>query len=74
MEDVEVISNLPNKFKGTFKCVYPTCITNKPKEPITPRFVVLQRKPLRLQCDYCSRYIDQGQLQDQIDEIRKEEP
>jgi aspartate carbamoyltransferase regulatory subunit len=67
MVSVKDISKLPNEFENKFKCVYPTCITNMPKEAITPRFSVISRKPLRLKCGYCGRYIDQEQLKDQID-------
>jgi aspartate carbamoyltransferase regulatory subunit len=68
MVDMKEISNLPDEFQGVFKCVYETCITNKEREPITTKFVIISRTPLRLQCEYCGRYNDQDQLNDQLGE------
>jgi aspartate carbamoyltransferase regulatory subunit len=67
MVNMKDISKLPDEFQGIFKCVYETCITNKEREPITTKFVVITRTPLCLQCKYCGRYNVLDQLKDQID-------
>ena len=58
----------PKSFEGKFRCIYPTCITNKPREAITPKFYVISKGPLRLKCEYCGRYIDWENLKKQKNE------
>jgi aspartate carbamoyltransferase regulatory subunit len=62
------VEDLPDEFQGVFKCVYETCITNKPREAINAKFSVISRNPLRLKCEYCGRYSDLDQMNDQIDD------
>ena len=45
---------LPNIIKELILCVSQTCISNS-KEPITTEFMVLEEKPLKIQCVYCER-------------------
>ena len=45
---------LPNIIEGIAKCSNPGCISNT-REPIKSKFVVISKKPSRLQCYYCER-------------------
>jgi len=50
-----------NKFEGVLKCINPTCATNF-REPVTPKFLVMDRNPLLVRCRYC----DQVMLEDNV--------
>jgi len=45
---------LPNIIKKLILCVNQTCISNS-DEPISTEFMVLEEKPLKIQCIYCER-------------------
>ncbi len=45
---------LPNIIKKLILCANQTCITNS-EEPIDTEFMVLEEKPLKIQCLYCER-------------------
>ena len=47
---------VPQVIENVFKCRNPRCITNQPREPIKPRFVLVSKDPLILKCDYCGTY------------------
>ncbi len=49
---------LPDEVIGVVKCSNPRCISNSPREHITPRLEVVRPSPLRLRCIYCERYTD----------------
>jgi aspartate carbamoyltransferase regulatory subunit len=68
MVSMKDVSNLPDEFQGVFKCVYETCITNKERERITTKFAFVSRIPFLLKCEYCGRYNDKDQMNDQIDD------
>jgi aspartate carbamoyltransferase regulatory subunit len=57
IQDFEVVKKttvkLPDRLQGMVRCTNPSCITNKPREPVTPTFRVLSRSPLLLLCEYC---------------------
>ena len=44
---------IPSYIEGTVKCFNPKCITNV--EKVTPRFEVLDKEDLKLQCAYCQK-------------------
>jgi aspartate carbamoyltransferase regulatory subunit len=46
---------LPKIIKKLILCVNQTCISNSEKEPIDSEFLVLEEKPLKIQCIYCER-------------------
>lgn len=50
---------LPERVQGIVRCTNPSCITNKPREPVTPTFRVHSRSPLLLLCEYCGSRISQ---------------
>ncbi len=50
-------AEVPDIVEGVVRCPNPTCITNKSREPIKTRFVVIKRSPLVLQCCYCGTLI-----------------
>lgn len=45
---------LPQIIKKLILCVNQTCISNS-EEPISTEFIVLEEKPLKIQCIYCER-------------------
>ena len=45
---------LPQTIKKLILCVNQTCISNS-EEPIDTEFLVLEEKPLKIQCLYCER-------------------
>jgi len=47
---------IPEKVSGLVKCPNPNCVTNH--EPIKSQFLVIGREPVRLQCGYCDREVD----------------
>lgn len=59
IEDYKVIEKgkvkIPNIIKKLIVCQNKTCITNSSKEPIDTEFLVLEEKPLKIQCVYCDR-------------------
>ena len=46
---------IPEVIKKLILCVNKTCISNSEKEPISTEFMVLEEKPLKIQCVYCDR-------------------
>lgn len=52
--------SMPREVVNIVECFNPNCITNA--ESATTRFIVLRRKPLRLQCHYCEKAMDEHQL------------
>ena len=46
---------IPKVIKKLILCVNKTCISNSSKEPIDTEFIVLEEKPLKIQCMYCNR-------------------
>ena len=45
---------IPEEIIGIVKCPNPNCISNS-NEPIESKFVVANRKPLKIKCYYCER-------------------
>lgn len=45
---------LPQIIKKLILCINKTCISNS-EEPIDTEFIVLEEKPLKIQCVYCGR-------------------
>ncbi|RLE51162.1 MAG: aspartate carbamoyltransferase regulatory subunit [Candidatus Methanomethylicota archaeon] len=62
IKDYKVIKKnritLPDKVEGIIRCRNPVCITNSPREPVTPKFKVISRKPIRLRCEYCETILE----------------
>jgi len=58
IEEYKVIEkkkvNLPEVIKKLILCQNKTCISNS-NEPIETEFMVLEEKPLKIQCIYCNR-------------------
>jgi len=54
--------SIPDQIVGVVKCINPTCITNKPGEPISTKFAVLSKKPLSIKCEYCGRLMDFNEI------------
>jgi aspartate carbamoyltransferase regulatory subunit len=47
-------------------CPNKNCVTVQPKEPTKPRFKIVSLTPVTLQCYYCSRYIGQDAVFEQL--------
>jgi aspartate carbamoyltransferase regulatory subunit len=57
---------LPDQITNLIRCTNPNCITNKPREPVTPTFLTLSRSPVLLCCEYCGTYISQEEIVGQL--------
>jgi len=59
IDDYKVIEKkkvtIPEVIKKLILCQNTTCIVNSQKEPIDTEFLVLEQKPLKIQCVYCDR-------------------
>lgn len=49
----KINAQIPDVIEGIVKCSNPNCITNK--EGAKTKFFVLQKKPVKLRCNYCER-------------------
>lgn len=58
IRDFEVIDKykvtLPDYIEGVVRCVNRSCISNT-DEPVTPKFNVVSKSPVRMRCIYCER-------------------
>ncbi len=61
---------LPRVLENVLRCTNPTCITRKEREPIRPRFRLVSRSPVRLQCVYCGSLLDEKDILGQLVEGR----
>jgi aspartate carbamoyltransferase regulatory subunit len=48
---------IPDVLEGVLKCPNPKCITNS-DEPMTTKFTVEEKQPVKLRCNYCERMIN----------------
>ncbi|TFF98866.1 MAG: aspartate carbamoyltransferase regulatory subunit [Promethearchaeota archaeon] len=53
---------IPKIIKNIIICDTKTCISNSKKEPIDTEFIVLEKKPLKVQCAYCDRIYKLDQI------------
>ena len=53
---------LPDRIKGIARCTNPSCISNKPREPLIPSFTVSSHAPPLLVCGYCGTYISHEEV------------
>jgi len=60
IRDYEVVEKrpvrLPDTIIGLVQCPNPKCITNN--EPMRTRFIVTDRSPVKLRCDYCGHTVE----------------
>jgi aspartate carbamoyltransferase regulatory subunit len=65
IKDWEVVEkrkvSLPEILEGIIKCPNSSCITNS-NEPITTKFVVEKKAPLKLRCWYCERVFSEKEI------------
>jgi len=45
------------------RCPNPNCVTGKEREPVRPAFRVVEEAPLLLECVYCDRIFEAGQIE-----------
>jgi aspartate carbamoyltransferase regulatory subunit len=53
---------VPDVIENIVRCPNPTCITNKDREPLKPKFRTISRDPLLLQCDYCGVIVSRDDI------------
>ena len=52
---------VPDRIENVIKCSNPSCISNH--EPISSKFIVLEKDPLRVVCTYCERPMVQSEIE-----------
>lgn len=57
--------------ENILRCSNPTCISRQTNEPISSSFKVVSKKPLKLKCNYCMRYLNENEVIEQIVERSK---
>ncbi|RLE70505.1 MAG: aspartate carbamoyltransferase regulatory subunit [Thermoprotei archaeon] len=66
IRDYEVVEKVkvrvPPIVEGLLRCANPNCISNQPREPITPRFYVRSLRPLKMVCEYCGTELNQDDV------------
>ncbi len=53
---------LPPTITNVLVCPNTRCVTNKEREPIEPKFEVLNRHPIKLKCTYCWALIEESDI------------
>lgn len=56
----KIVIKTPKSVSGIVKCFNPNCITNN--EEVTTKFVVVDSQPLKLQCHFCSKIMNEDNL------------
>ena len=56
---------VPDQIEGIVQCANPSCITNN-ERGITSCFMVIQRTPVTLRCEYCKRITDHENICNQL--------
>lgn len=69
VRDYEVVEKfevkIPKRIRGLLRCSNPNCITNS-GEPVNGSFTVVMERPLRLRCEYCERFLNEGEVIEQL--------
>lgn len=53
---------LPKEIEEIIECPNLTCISHEPGEPIVSKFIVVEKKPLRIRCFYCDKVIEEADI------------
>ncbi len=53
---------LPETITNVIICPNGRCVTNKEREPITPKYEVLNQKPIKVKCKYCWTIIEEEDI------------
>jgi aspartate carbamoyltransferase regulatory subunit len=65
IEEYEVVEKRKIELRGiesaTIRCNNPGCITNY--EPVSQRFKLIDKKPLKIRCHYCERMMDKEEIE-----------
>lgn len=54
-------ASLPHEIEGIIRCSNPKCITNN--EKVATRFVVQEKEPLLVRCQYCERAMHGNEIE-----------
>jgi len=57
---------IPERICGILRCINSKCITNKEREPVTTKFRVISRNPIRLRCEYCGTILELEDIEKQF--------
>ncbi len=70
IRDYEVVQKgqveVPKLIEGILRCPNPTCISRKSGEPVTSKFILVSRQPLRLRCYYCGSELTEDDVSKQL--------
>jgi aspartate carbamoyltransferase regulatory subunit len=61
---------LPDMIDDVITCPNQRCVTNKEREPVTPKFQVVSKDPVSLKCDYCWTMVDETDIVAQFTETK----
>jgi aspartate carbamoyltransferase regulatory subunit len=61
----KVKPKIPDKIVGRIRCPEVTCITNKEREPVKPRFTVLRDYGV-VQCEYCDSLLEFSKIPEYV--------
>ncbi len=65
IKNFEVVRKLsvsvPDTLEGSIRCANPICVTNK--EPVTPKFEIVDKEKVTLRCHYCEKITTQEQFE-----------
>jgi aspartate carbamoyltransferase regulatory subunit len=61
---------LPDMIEDVITCPNQRCVTNKEREPVTPKFQVVAKDPISLKCYYCWTMVDETDLVSQFAEAK----
>jgi aspartate carbamoyltransferase regulatory subunit len=53
---------LPDVIDDVITCPNQRCVTNKEREPVTPKFLVVSKDPVSLKCHYCWTMVDETDI------------
>jgi len=56
---------IPDVIEDVVKCSNPMCITNS-GEPIKPKFIVVEKHPIKIRCVYCKRFTTEEDIMKQF--------
>jgi aspartate carbamoyltransferase regulatory subunit len=54
--------SVPDYIEGIIRCSNPSCISNQGRETAKPKFRVVSKEPLTLECIYCERYTSREEI------------
>ncbi|TFG13365.1 aspartate carbamoyltransferase regulatory subunit, partial [Candidatus Thorarchaeota archaeon] len=53
---------LPDEITNVIVCPNKRCVTNKEREPVSAKYKVLSRDPVKLKCIYCWTHVTEDDI------------